>query len=985
MVGTHRSRSGIFLALGLLATVPILLGQLCAGNGVTPVDTNTGRTLANDSTSSTGNQPPSMEFTAPLSDISVETGDVVNISWQCYDPDNNAAVEILLDPDGDFGNGNERVIVPLILEDSGTQSYQLDTSVMSLQPASYRVIATVNDGVNPELLVVAPGRILLFGAGLLPGNISPSVQALTPTGNLSLSQGDQATITYCARDRDNPGPSGQNPTPDVIVLLDTDDDPTNDLNLSAGSESQLTSLCTGGLPAAISGGIIISCSKKTTDCTFAANPADGTPGNPEQVVLSVDVGLVPPNASGEPYHVRVDVWDHINAPVRSYAPGTLNITALGSGVIDLGMVGRTISGAKFMGFDAGARTGSTGTSLDDFDVDGADDFIIVERYGRPLERGNVGAAFLIYGKPGQRYGGEISLNSLGGGYRGAGFMAGKGFPHLGGIPYTDGITSVTKIADLNNDTRPEILFGLPYVEGMYDYHDDDPCDDNSICYPQFLPNPKSNTPPGNDDMSDRDFSEGSYEEDEVIYSCSNDYDWINETLIKQGYLILVDSSNTLDNNMLDLPLVGMHDGGGSDTIGNDEGTAFSGATAPNGARFRGGWYDDFDLTQTRFPYSIIPDNRFGETVASMPDMSNGDISPQPDGRDELLISAPNMYRGKGGVTMVFGQNYSSFTANDSVSSIPPYLSRPAGGCRSFVFPVDRRITGAVVGDQLGYASSAGDFNSDFKPDILCGAPGATRDGFTENGLVYIIFGRYDFANVDLGKLNPPRVEIHGAHSGDRFGEVQALVGDMNGDSIPDVGIASPHVLGPYGAESGFVAVIFGGRKLTGENIFNVNQIGTAQLPGLKFYGSQVGGNAGAVIGNAGDFNGDNYDDLLIVAPQETRFVNGQTRRGVAYVVFGGRHLVTNPGSGQTYNLADVGNAGLPGMVIVSPYADGTADMAPIDWAGPAGDVDGDGFADIAVGVSTADFINPLEPSQRRFDSGECYLIYGSNTGSNRIE
>jgi hypothetical protein len=151
------------------------------------------------------------------------------------------------------------------------------------------------------------------------------------------------------------------------------------------------------------------------------------------------------------------------------------------------------------------------------------------------------------------------------------------------------------------------------------------------------------------------------------------------------------------------------------------------------------------------------------------------------------------------------------------------------------------------------------------------------------------------------------------------------------------------------------------------------------LPGVKIYGIQPGGHAGAVINNAGDFNGDENDDLLICAPDEYRTVGGILRRGVAYLIFGGPHM-TN----ATFMLSQVGTSVLPGVIFVSPYEAGSAEEAPIDWVSAAGDVNSDRFDDILIGVSEADFVNPLEPSQRRIDSGEMYLIYGSNTGSNTL-
>src|SRR5690606_1489288 len=119
------------------------------------------------------------------------------------------------------------------------------------------------------------------------------------------------------------------------------------------------------------------------------------------------------------------------------------------------------------------------------------------------EPGDVGSAFLVYGMPGGKFGSEINLNSVGTTYRGAAFAMGAGFPLKLGA--TEGIVSVAKINDLDGDGRPEILIGMPYVEGMYDYFDDDPADDPDqlCCYSDLLPNPLS-TGAENDDLTSFD-------------------------------------------------------------------------------------------------------------------------------------------------------------------------------------------------------------------------------------------------------------------------------------------------------------------------------------------------------------------------------------------------------------------------------------------------------------------------------------------------
>lgn len=924
------------------ATIPISAPSLPPGSGVPGLGT--------------GNIPPLMTFLEPASDVQVSPGEIVTITFTVIDPDDDAQYTVFLDPDQISNNGNEVELesglesnVPL----SG-RTITVDTAALTI--GTYRIRGNVTDAVNGLTEVTALGNILLYPPGLQKKNRPPFVTAIEPSSSRGVVQGDTVRIQWCGRDADDQAR--------ILILLDYDQDANNDVQFHTAQEVQ--AVCNGSLPRRVEGAILLACETED-DCT------DPTQGPFRDWVI--DVSQIPPRPDGQPYRVRVDITDQRpgNPTVHSYAPGGVSVLPIiSSSLVDVRDIGRRLGGAVFQGFDAGGRTGHAFTRVPDLEFDGADEFLIVSQYGRPFERGPVGSAAMPYGRPGQRFGGLIPINSVGTTIPGLAF---------GNWPAeaSEGIVSVSFVPDLDAtpDNRVELLFGMPRVQGMDDPHDDDPCDTDG-CYYDYLPNPVSDSDPSNDDLSGFDFDEGPACDPAIL--CSNDSDLSTITPIVSGYMIYVSSRNLTGSGYIDLG-----DAGSAQILG---------------ARFRGAWYD-FDISQVEWPYAINPATRFGQNVASMPPLSDGwddsgliptfpggvafgivAVSDNPfpgttrDGWSEILTSAPMAYEERGEVVLTFGRDMVNYNGTPDFNSIPNYDQSECEPCivtRRLWYPDFRMFVGAAPGDRLGWAGPAGDFNLDGGQDILMGAPGADRAGLVDNGVLYVLFGRVDIGNVFLGWQNPPRMEVHGVSAGDELGKVNRLLEDVNGDSIPDVGFGVPR-FDPNGlTDAGMVGVIFGGRPLTGENIFRVTQVGTEQLPGVRFLGTQPGGLAGNHIASAGDFNADGFGDLLVVAPNETRSINGQVRRGVVYLIFGGFHL-----RNQIFLLTQVGTSQLPGVVFVSPFAAGTADEAPLECAEAAGDVDGDGFGDILLGAPTADYVNPLEPSQRRLDAGEAYLIYGTN-------
>jgi hypothetical protein len=990
----------LFIVGGILLC-GLSLGGCPGSSPVTPIipgSSGTGAGLPATGTGS-GNAQPVVTFLEPLTNVELSPGDTTTITWTVSDTDSNPQYALLLDPDSVPNNGNEIVLAQGFASDLSPSGQTILLQTTGLNPGTYLVRCTASDGVNPTVAVTSAGQIRLFPAGLQHKNRPPFIVVTEPSTTHGVVQGDVVPIAWCGRDPDD--------TAKILILLDYDDNPDNDVVFH--TKAEVNAICNGTLPRQVNGAILLKCEDEN-GCT---DPANGNSLN-----WTVDVSEIPPRPDGQPYRVRADITDMTadNPTLHSYAPGGVMVLPIvNTAIVDVGQIGRTLGGAVFQGFDAGGRLGQAFTRVPDLNADGTDEFLMVAQYGHPYERGAVGSAFMVFGRPltqpttqptdvaapGSRFAGLIPVSSIGTTIQGITFTG----PHC---ETTEGITNVSYIPDLDGDGKVELLFGMPRIQAFPDAHDDNPCGGNPPnCYAglgkfgtDMLPNPLAVD--GYSPISVADFMEGTACADPDTILCSTDGDLATSTPIISGYMFYESSQNLVDaaNNSRNV-YVGLEDAGLRD------------GPQPNpGAVFRGAWYD-FDYSQVDWPYAIVPTTRFGETVASMPPLSTGwdefynseipslnnvlrsfgasflyfdngivgyGNAPAKDIVPELLISAPMAQDGRGNVVLTFGQNFDQLDPGTDrhQNSIPHYYD--CGGCpstcyksRCLLYPGMRVFTGAAIGDHLGYGWSAGDFNLDGNQDILMGAPGASRDGITGNGILYILFGRVDIGNVNFAEQNPPRVEIHGMTAGEGLGAVNRLLDDMNGDSLPDVVFGSPN-FAPNGLpDAGEVGVIFGGRQLTGENIFNELQVATTQLPGVRFLGTQQGGLAGSRVSSAGDFNGDGFTDLLIVAPNETRAINGQVRRGIVYLIFGGRHLYN-----QTFLLSQVGTTQLPGMIFVSPFAVGTADEAALESAEGVGDVDGDGFADIMIGAPAADYVDPAAPSQRRVDAGEAYLIYGTN-------
>ncbi len=251
---------------------------------------------------------------------------------------------------------------------------------------------------------------------------------------------------------------------------------------------------------------------------------------------------------------------------------------------------------------------------------------------------------------------------------------------------------------------------------------------------------------------------------------------------------------------------------------------------------------------------------------------------------------------------------------------------------------ERTIEGGQANALFGTSVSfAGNVNGDAYADVIAGAPGYNNTLYAQ-GRVYVYHG----STSGIGTTANWEASTTGVRA--LMGWSVATAGDVNGDGYADVIVGAPDYSGEWERE-GRIFVWHGS-----SNGVNNNVDGTPANAAWLFDNSYTNYQWGWSVSSAGDVNGDGYSDIYAGTPYFTLADDeniGQARL----------HLGSATGllvEYETFERGDVENNQFGYSVAC------------------AGDVNGDGYADIIAGEPGWDGIFS--------NMGRAYVWYGRSSG-----
>jgi hypothetical protein len=381
----------------------------------------------------------------------------------------------------------------------------------------------------------------------------------------------------------------------------------------------------------------------------------------------------------------------------------------------------------------------------------------------------------------------------------------------------------------------------------------------------------------------------------------------------------------------------------------------------------------------------------GQSLAALGTSVAGAGDVNGDGYADVIVGAPG---------------YDAGEVDESAAFI--FLGSATGIADGNPGTAQSRLEGGQVGAAFGASvAGAGDVNGDGYADVIVGAP-AYDAGEADEGAAFVFLG--GAAGIPNASATSAQARLESDQSSANFGASVAGAGDLNGDGYADVIVGAP-AYDAGEADEGAAFVFLGGAA----GIADTHAAGAH----ARLESDQPGAGLGTSVAGAGDVNGDGFDDVVVGAPG---FESGLSKQGAAFVFHGGAAGIAGGGPGDAAaridgdlifaelgravaGAGDVNGDGYSDVIVGAPrdtagelfegaafvfhggpagITGGSAAAANAwiqgdEWVGQfgasvagAGDVNGDGYADVIVGGSLYD-----APGQ---DSGAAFVFLGTAGG-----
>lgn len=262
------------------------------------------------------------------------------------------------------------------------------------------------------------------------------------------------------------------------------------------------------------------------------------------------------------------------------------------------------------------------------------------------------------------------------------------------------------------------------------------------------------------------------------------------------------------------------------------------------------------------------------------------------------------------------------------------------------------VGGLGTDSARGATAVPADFNGDGRSDLVIGVGGEDIGVAADAGALHVLAGTAGGVRARGSQLwTEDRDEVPDAvEAADAFGATSAA-GDFDGDGYGDLAIGAPGESLVGNAAGGQVTVLYGspfGLDAREADLLSqgVGEITSTPEPGDLFGGALA----------AGDFDADGRDDLAIGAAGEK--IAGETAAGTVHVVYGTADGLDGTRS-RRFDQEHIGAASEAGDAFGAALA--------------AGDLDGDGRDDLAIG-------DPGEDLGAVADAGQVVVLSGGATG-----